>query len=112
MNILSIYEAVCHAFPIDTNKFINYFNRTVDELSSEFDGKYLCGEDTCIIPAEVISDRSNIYDDYKTAVIDNILFFASGDTARKTDFVAHKALAYKKVWRRLHSGKRKTGDVW
>lgn len=112
MNILSLYESVCYTSPIDENLFIEYLNRTIDELSADIKDKYLCLEATALPHIEAITDGCNLYDEYRTAVLDNILYFASGDTARKTDFVAHADQAYKKVWKRLSTGKFKAREVW
>lgn len=112
MNILSLYESVCYTSPIDENLFIEYFNRTIDELSADIKDKYLCFEETALPRIEAISDGSSLYDEYRTAVLDNILFFATGDTAHKTDFVAHADQAYKKVWTRLSTGKYKAKEIW
>ena len=112
MNILSLYESVCYTSPIDENLFIEYYNRTIDELTADIKDKYLCVAYTVPEHAETIDDGSNLYDEYRTAVLDNILFLASGDTARKTDFIMHKEQAYKKVWTRLSSGKFKPKEIW
>lgn len=112
MNILSLYESVCYTSPIDENLFIEYLNRTIDELSADIKDKYLGIDPAVVSRVEAITDGCNLYDEYRTAVLDNILFFSTGDTAHKTDFVAHADQAYKKVWTRLSTGKYKAKEIW
>lgn len=112
MDIITIYESVCYASPIGENAFLEYFNRTIDELNTDYHTKYLCPAEAVLSRVNSLDEGTGLYDDYTTPVIDNILFFATGDAAHKTDFIMHKDQAYKQVWRRLAYGKRRTGDIW
>ena len=97
---------------MDENTFLEYLNRTIDELYSEYHVKYLCPAEAVLSRVSALDEGTSLYDEYSIPLMNNILFFATGDTARKTDFVTHKERAYNKVWRRMSYGKRKPGDVW
>ena len=47
-----------------------------------------------------------IYDEYRAAICNNLLYLITGDSDRKTDFVNEADFAYKTVYARRMSRKR------
>lgn len=112
METMQIYERVNQITPLGENEFISHLNATINELYNKRDEKYFLTPEAATVNIASLSDGLNIYDEYVTPVIDNILFFATGDTKYKTDFTAHEEYAYRKVWRKIHKNRRIEREVW
>jgi protein-tyrosine phosphatase len=112
MELKAIYERVLQTLPMDTNAFISHFNATIDELYAQFDEKYILTPNAVKIYVSDMDDSINIYHQYTTAFVDNILYLASGDDKKKTDFQYHLIMAYKRVWKAYHEDRRLAREVW
>lgn len=112
METMQIYERVNQITPLGENEFISHLNATIDELYTQYDEKYILVPEATTVKISAMGDGLNIYDEYATAITDNILFFATNDANRKTDFTAHIQMAYKKVWRKIHTERNRTREVW
>lgn len=104
MNILSIYDTCTHAVPMEQDKFLNHLDTTVRALMARYKPEYVCRADYHT-PTST-RDEIPVYDAYFTAVVDNILYLATGDAARKTDYVEEARDAYKTVWSAKMRGRR------
>ena len=110
MNILSIYDTCTHAVPMEQDAFLSRLDTTVRALMSRFQPHYVC-RDRYVTPTSV-RDEIPVYDAYMPAVVDNILYLTTGDTARKADYVEEARDAYKTVWSEKARGKKFVDGGW
>lgn len=112
MDVHSIYERVTFTTAIDQVTFIGYLKDAVSELRTFYGDMYVLSRPDNPEGIETLDDGISVYDEYFSAIIDDILFYATGDDDRKTDFVSKSKYAYHTVWRRKNTGRRIRKDVW
>ena len=112
MDLITLYDRVVQTLPLDTNAFMSHLNSTIDEFYAQYDEKYILTPGATKVYATSMDDGLNIYSEYTSAIVDNILYLASGDANKKTDYQAHVQMAYKRVWKRYHSERHLTKEVW
>ena len=105
MTILEIYENVCLTVPIEQRRFLDYFDDTVNELLSMYNG-FVLKKNSEYLPPESLSDECNVLDLYKSAIVDNIVFLSGNDDSKKSEFVRKSRNAYLKYWNDNAKGKR------
>lgn len=106
MNTKSIYDTVVLRSPCSHNQFLTYLDSTVRSLCALYKKNYVITKDNVWgVPVSINSDIP-VYDEYFTAVCSNILYLLTGDTDRKTEFVAESDSAYLAVWSEKSRSKR------
>lgn len=97
MTLLEIFEKVNLVIPIEQRRFFNYFNDTVNELNTLYDGFVFetKGEYT---PPKSLSENVFVLPLYTDAIVDNILFLAGQNETNKGEFIRKSRLAYLKYW--------------
>lgn len=111
MTLLEIFEKVNLVVPLEQRRFFNYFNDTVNELNTLYDGFVLetKGEYT---PPQDLSDSVQVLPLYHNAIVDNILFLAGQNETYKGEFVRKSRLAYLKYWNDNAKGRRVKRMRW
>lgn len=105
MSTLEIFEKVNLILPIEQRRFFNYFEDTVAELQVMYDG-FVLKKDTEYHPPKDLSDKNVVLPLYHNAIVDNIVFLASGEEFRKTEFLRKSRDAYLKYWNDNAKGRR------
>lgn len=105
MTLLEIFEKVNLVIPLEQRRFFNYFNDTVNELNTLYDGFVFesAGEYT---PPQDLSDSVKVLPLYHNAIVDNILFLAGQNETYKGEFIRKSKLAYLKYWNDNAKGRR------
>lgn len=97
--------------PIPQDRFLAAVNYTIRELVSLYGAEYVL-QKGAIRTLTSIGTDPGLYEDYESALYDNVMYFASENPEHKTDFVAHAQYAYHNVWRTKSAGKRIHREVW
>lgn len=105
MNIKDIYDTVTLSSPCSHNAFLTYLDSTMNYLIGRYGVKNVCRSGIYQKPINVESDIS-VYDEYKAALCNNILYLLTNNVDRKTDFTAEADYAYKTVYSMRMKGKR------
>lgn len=102
MNIKDIYDTVTLSSDCSHNAFLTHLDSTINYLIAKYGvGRVIYAEE--YQKPQTIDADMPIYDEYKAAICDNILYLTTGDTNRKTDFVAEAEYAFKTVYaKRMH----------
>lgn len=107
MLILNLYENVKLTAPdVHEHDFLLHLDTSARSLIARYGVGYV------LIPGAVYSaPRSRdgempIYEEYFSALRDNILFLLTGDAAHKTDFLSEADQAYLQVWKAKMRGKK------
>lgn len=111
MTLLEIFEKVNLVIPIEQRRFFNYFNDTVNELNTLYDGFVLESKGE-YAPPQDLSDSAGVLPLYHNAIVDNILFLAGQNETYKGEFVRKSRLAYLKYWNDSAKGKRVKRMRW
>ena len=105
MTIVEIYEKVSLITPIEQRKFFNYFEDSVNELQSLY-GSFVFIDNAEYTPPERLTDDNVVLPLYHNSIVDNILFFETGDENYKSEFIRKSRDAYKKYWNDNAKGRR------
>lgn len=106
MTILEIFEKVNLVTPVEQRRFFNYFEDTVNELLTLYDG-FVFEEGTEYAPPEALDDENVVVLPlYHNSIVDNILFLAGGEETHKSEFVRKSHDAYLKYWNDNAKGRR------
>lgn len=97
MNARIIYEKVNLVVPLEQRRFFNYLNDTVSELLASYD-KFVLADGAEFEPIMSIDNDLAVRPLFMQAIVDNILFYASGNEAYKSEFVRKAQEAYLKYW--------------
>lgn len=111
MTILEVFEKVNLAIPLEQRRFFNYFNDTVNELNTLYDGFVLEDGDE-YTPVRSLSDSIQVLPLYHNSIVDNILFLAGHNDGFKGEFIRKSRLAYLKYWKSDAKGKREKRMRW
>lgn len=111
MSILEIFEKVNLVVPIEQRRFFNYFEDTVSELQSMYSG-FVLEKDTEYQSPTSLSDENVVLPLYHNSIVDNIVFLASGDNARKSEFIRKSRDAYLKYWNDNARGRKMKRLEW
>lgn len=111
MSVLEIFEKVNLIMPLEQRRFFNYFADSVDELSAMYRG-FVLEKDAVWQPPEALSDAVPVRSLYAGAIVDNILFLAGGEEARKSEFIRKSHEAYLKYWNDNAKGKKMKQTGW
>lgn len=106
MNVKDLYDMVKLREPCSQNEFLTYFDQTVRTLIAEYRAPYVVLKARIYGKPHSVSEDVPVYDEYSSAILNNVLFLITGDNDRKTDFVAEAVAAYKSVWTGRMKGKR------
>jgi len=124
MTLLEIFEKVNLVVPLEQRRFFNYFEDTVNELLTLYDGFVLKknaeklwnelekhGLDAEYAPPKELCEDCIVLPLYHNAIADNILFLAGSGEAYKSEFMRKSKLAYLKYWNDNAKGRqvKKTG---
>jgi hypothetical protein len=116
MTLLEIFEKVNLIIPLEQRRFFNYFNDTVNELNTLYDGFVLEADCEEFTPAQDLSDSVQVLPLYHNSIVDNIIYMASQDASQrgeyKGEFIRKSRLAYLKYWRDDAKGKRVKRMRW
>lgn len=106
MNVKDLYDAVKLRIPCSQNEFLTYFDQTVRSLIAQYHAPYVVLKARIYGKPRTVNEDVPVYDEYYSAVLNNILFLLNGDVDRKSDFVAEAVAAYKAVWSAKAKGMR------
>lgn len=105
MNTRTLFERITRFAVMDTPSFLDYYNDSVLWLLSQYGEKYVLEKGARYRAAEVLDDPSPVRDAYTPAIMDHILYLASGDANRYALSQQAAESAYKTVWREKSYGK-------
>ena len=107
MEIVEIYEKVNLVIPIEQRRFFNYLEDSVNELQSTY-GDFIFIENAEYTPPKMLTDEDKnvVLPLYHNAIVDNILFFATGEEYYKSEFIRKSRDAYLKYWNDIAKGRR------
>lgn len=110
MTILEIFEKVNLVIPIEQRRFFNYYEDSVNELQSTY-GDFIFIENAEIAeytPPKMLTDEDKnvVLPLYHNAIVDNIIFFATGEERYKAEFIRKAKDAYLKYWNDNAKGRR------
>ena len=105
MNIKDIYDTVTLSSACTHNAFLTHFDTTINYLVARYGQKNVFVDDSYQKPHSIDADVP-VFDEYKAALCDNIIYLLSGNADRKTDFTAEADYAYKTVYAKRMKGKR------
>lgn len=106
MIIKTVFERVTRYAPTDTAAFIDYYNDAVDWLIGLYGARYVLDDGVRIAhDAIALSDTSSVRDEYTGAIINRIIFAASGNAERYSLARDEAESAYRTVWREKARGK-------
>ena len=111
MTILEIFEKVNLTVPLEQRRFFNYFNDTINELISRYDG-VVVEEGTEFKPIASINDDCTVLPLYAQAIVDNILFLSGQSEVYKNEFLRKAHEAYLKYWNDNAKGRRVRRMRW
>lgn len=97
MNVKQIYENVLIRVSIDERRFIDFFNRTANELSTLYP-LHVLEEGAIYSDIEELSDDSYILPLYSDAICDNIIYLAGGGAEYKSEFLRKADNAHSHYW--------------
>lgn len=104
MTLLEIFEKVNLVVPLEQRRFFNYFEDSVNELASLYEGfvfeKGALAEAESYTPPESLSDENIVLPLYHNAIVDNIIFLAGQgqNETYKGEFIRKSRLAFLKYW--------------
>lgn len=106
MTLLEIFEKVNLVIPLEQRRFFNYFNDTVNELITLYDGFVFDAEGDYTPPKDLSDSIEALLPLYHNSIVDNILFLAGQDETYKGEFIRKSKLAYLKYWNDNAKGRR------
>ena len=109
MVIKDIYEAVTVINPCSQPVFLAHLDTTVRSLMAKFGLKRVVNDGVYAKPRDINGDLA-VKDEYRNAVVSNILFLLTGNEAYKTDYIYEADNAYKTVWRAHMRGVKMVGE--
>lgn len=112
MTILGIYEKVSLKAPIEQRKFFNYFDDSVNELLSLYNGYVIAEDKKFEAPTTDLYVDNVVLPLYHNAIIDNILFMVTEDANYKSEFIRKSKDAYLKYWNDKAKGRRVRRMRW
>ena len=98
MFIRDLYETVNEIAPCSQPKFLSFLDTTARSLIAKYGTKRVINDKAYTKPYG-INDDFPVKDEYRNAIISNILYYVTGNTDHKVDYVAEAEYAYKTVWR-------------
>lgn len=114
MTILEIFEKVNLVTPIEQRRFFNYFEDSVNELQSLYgdfgDFVFIKGKE--YTPPKSLSDDNVVLPLYHNSIVDNILFFSTGEETYKAEFMRKSNDAFLKYWNDNAKGRRMRRMRW
>ena len=94
MNVKDLYDTVILTSDCSHNTFLTHLDTTINYLVGKYGvSKVIQGGAGYQRPRTVDTDIP-IYDEYRAAICDNLLYLITGDSDRKTDFVNEADFAY------------------
>ena len=111
MTLLEIFEKVNLVAPLEQRRFFNYFEDSVNELASLYEG-FVFEKEGEYTPPERLSDDTGVLPLYHNAIVDNILFIITQEELYKTEFLRKSRLAYNVYWGKKARGKRVKRARW
>lgn len=108
MSILEIFEKVNLTTPIEQRRFFNYFEDTVNELQSMYNGFVFC-KNAEYMPPRTLSDENVVMPLYHNSIVDNILFLSGGGETYKSEFIRKSRDAFLKYWNDNAKGRKMKG---
>lgn len=111
MSLLEIFEKVNLILPIEQRRFFNYFEDTINELQSMYNG-FVLEKDMNFKPPTALDDKNMILPLYHSAVVDNIVFLAGGEEVHKNEFLRKAHNAYLKYWNDNAKGRKMKRIDW
>lgn len=111
MSILEIFEKVNLVIPIEQQRFFHYFEDSVDELQTLYDG-FVFEKGTEWEPPKDLSDANTVRLLYHNAIADNIVFLSGGGDSYKSEFIRKSNEAFLKYWNDNAKGKKVKRQEW
>lgn len=111
MTLLEMFEKVNLVVPLEQRRFLNFFDDTVNEMSSIY-CRFLFDSEAEYTPPKKLSDSVQVLPLYHNAVVDNILFLSGQDEVYKSEFLRKSKNAYLKYWNDSAKGRRTKRMRW
>ena len=111
MYIKDIYEIVVEAAPCSQPKFLIYLDTTARSLIAKYGKKRVVEDGAYTNPLNINSDIA-IREEYRNAIVSNILYLVTGNPDYKTDYVAEAEYAFKTAWKADMKGVKMVGEDW
>ncbi len=111
MTLTEIFEKVNLVFPLEQRKFFNYFEDTVNELNTLYDGFVIAPGEEYTSPKD-LSDANIVLPLYHNSIVDNILFMVSQSEVYKSEFLRKSRLAFLKYWNDNAKGRKMKRARW
>lgn len=111
MTVLEIFEKVNLIIPLEQRRFFNFFNDTVNELLSKYNG-FVTEDREGVVPIASLSDDCMVLPLYAAAIVDNILFLSGQGEIYKSEFLRKAHETYLKYWNDNAKGRRMRGTSW
>jgi hypothetical protein len=109
MVVKDIYEAVTVIVPCSQPVFLAHLDTTARSLMTKYGINRVINDGTYAKPVNINGDIA-VLDEFRNAVVSNILFLLTGNEAHKSDYIYEADSAYKTVWRRHMKGVRMVGE--
>lgn len=108
MVIKDIYEAVTVTNPCSQPVFLAHLDTTARSLMAKYGLKRVINDGVYAKPNDINGEIA-VKDEFRNAVVSNILFLLTGNEAYKTDYIYEAENAYKTVWNRHIRGVKMVG---
>ena len=105
MTVLELFEKVNLVLPLEQRRFFNYFTDTFYELCAMYPG-FVAEAGAAYTPPKVLYDPNVIRPLYHNAMVDNIVYLASGAEVHKSEFIRKSREAYLTYWNENAKGRR------
>lgn len=109
--LLNIYEKVSLVLPLEQRRFLNFFDDTVNELLSMYNGFVIEKGKEYRMP-KTLEDETAVLPLYAPAIVDNILFMATGEQNYKVEALRKSRDAWLKYWNDNAKGRKLKGMEW
>ena len=106
MNIKSIYDTIVLRAPCSHNTFLTHLDMSIRSLITNYQGSYVITTGEGYVPPKSVNDDVQVYEEYYSAIINNIMYLLTGDVNYKAYANIDGDSAYKAVWSQKVRGKK------
>ncbi len=111
MYIRDIYETVVLTEPCSQPVFLGHLDTTARSLMAKYGMKRVINDGVYAKPRDINGDIA-VKDEFRGALVSNILFLLTGNPDYRSDFYMEADNAYRTVWRDHMKGVRMVGEDW
>ena len=111
INVKDLYDKVNSVVGISQKEFISSFNEAVLQLLSRYGEKYVF-DGTAPLDVMSIDDTSDIYSEWRSPIMNYVIYLKNGDQLRKQEFDSSLDYAYRTVWKRGLKKRKYRTKTW